>query len=557
MREQDGERMTITARDLTAEGKGVGRPVEGGSVVFCEDLLPGETGVCHITAVQSKYREGRCEKRLSDSPDRRAPICPDYDRCGGCSLQHLDYAAGLLAKTTRIAEALIRIGRLDPDTVRGALRPAIGMETPTHYRNHMQYPAAILPSADGTPELRIGLYGKGTHDVVPIDTCVIAHPACESIRRAVLAYFARPQTPATPSALLRRLIVRVGENTGDVMALLQWDAASPADPISGLADLPAFLAERLAADQAILLAGSSGAPALSVSPSGAPALSAPPSGAPALSAPPSGAPALDAKPWVLRSLLHARTPESGRDPARADLRPENLTVAYGSETIRERVGDREYEISPLSFFQVNTKQTRALYDTLRRMAGEAFPSDAAGCRIPEGEWPVTVDESGIVRTAIACHPAKPIPVLLDLYCGAGTIGLYLSSAAGEIVGVETAESAVRDARRNAALNHVSNTHFCAARAEDIPLSDYPAAPSLVVLDPPRKGCAPQLLEKVLALAPSSILYVSCDPATLARDLALLVPRGYALREIRPVDMFPWSGHVETVVLMSREEQTKA
>ncbi|MDD4095242.1 MAG: class I SAM-dependent RNA methyltransferase, partial [Oscillospiraceae bacterium] len=175
--------------------------------------------------------------------------------------------------------------------------------------------------------------------------------------------------------------------------------------------------------------------------------------------------------------------------------------------IEERIGPRRYFISPESFFQVHTAQAERLYDTVMKFFEQATSIDT----------------------------------VLDLYCGTGSIGLHLSARAHRIIGIESSAQAVEDARRNAQINAVPNAEFHVGLAEDY---DYESlnlqGPLTVVLDPPRKGCSPRLLEKLVALAPDHILYVSCDPATLARDLRLLIEKGYRPEAAQPVDMFPWT-----------------
>ena len=193
---------------------------------------------------------------------------------------------------------------------------------------------------------------------------------------------------------------------------------------------------------------------------------------------------------------------------------DKVVPVSGEPYIFDRIGDLTFRISPLSFYQVNPIQTKKLYDTVRRMAG------------------LTGRET-----------------VLDLYCGIGTIGLYLADQAAALYGVEIIPEAVRDAVENAERNHIDNAHFSVGASEDI-FKDLPEA-DVVILDPPRKGCDPSLLEGLIRQAPGRIVYVSCNPATLARDLKILAAGGFAVEEVQPCDMFAHSAHVETVVLLSR------
>ena len=193
------------------------------------------------------------------------------------------------------------------------------------------------------------------------------------------------------------------------------------------------------------------------------------------------------------------------------------TALYGDGYIEDILCGRRFRISPLSFYQVNRDQAQRLYEKAAEFAGGA-------------------------RT------------LLDLYCGAGTIGLTMADRAEKLIGVEIVKEAVEDARVNAALNGVANAEFICADAATAAarLRERGVAPDVVILDPPRKGCDEALIRTVAEMAPERIVYVSCDPATLARDCERLTARGYEVSSAAPFDLFPRTVHVETVVLLSRQ-----
>lgn len=195
-------------------------------------------------------------------------------------------------------------------------------------------------------------------------------------------------------------------------------------------------------------------------------------------------------------------------------------LLLGTPQIEERIGDLNFLISPNSFFQVNTRQTKVLYDLVKRMAT------------------LTGAET-----------------LFDLYCGTGTIGLYLAREAARVYGIEIVENAVLDAQENAERNQIENIRFIQGKSEtEAPkLADEGIHPDVIVLDPPRKGCDPALLEMIKNLSVPKVVYVSCNPSTLARDLKILREYGYQVQEVQPVDLFPGTGHVETVVLLSKGE----
>ncbi len=200
---------------------------------------------------------------------------------------------------------------------------------------------------------------------------------------------------------------------------------------------------------------------------------------------------------------------------------EKNKLLYGQDYITDYIGRYKFKISPLSFFQVNPVQTEVLYSKALEYAD------------------LTGNET-----------------VFDLYCGTGTISLFLSEKAGRVYGVETVPEAVADARENALLNNVENVEFIVGNAESVvpQLYEKGIKADVVVVDPPRKGCDRELLETLVKMMPERIVYVSCNPSTLARDLGFLSENGFAVNEVQPVDMFPWTPHVECVTLMSRVEK---
>lgn len=207
-----------------------------------------------------------------------------------------------------------------------------------------------------------------------------------------------------------------------------------------------------------------------------------------------------------------------REKGNVILGRKSLNV-HGAARIVEKIGDLQFSISPNSFFQVNSKQTEKLYDRIKEMA--------------------------------ALNGSETV---FDLYCGTGTIGLYLAKNAERVIGIESIGDAVLDARENAGLNQLENVTFHLGRAEE-ELARITKAenikPDLIILDPPRKGCEETVLNAINDLKTPRVIYVSCNPSTLARDLKIMTELGYVIKEVQPVDLFPGTGHVETVVLMER------
>ncbi|GAC44099.1 methyltransferase [Paenibacillus popilliae ATCC 14706] len=193
-------------------------------------------------------------------------------------------------------------------------------------------------------------------------------------------------------------------------------------------------------------------------------------------------------------------------------------ILWGSEYITDDIGDIAFKISARSFYQVNPVQTEVLYEKAVEYAGLSGQE-----------------------------------TVIDAYCGIGTISLFLARRAKRVLGVEIVEEAIADAHRNAELNGITNAEFAVGAAEDVipQWKERGLAPDVIVVDPPRKGCDPALLDTMLAMRPERIVYVSCNPSTLARDMRVLADGGYTMVEVQPVDMFPQTAHVEVVIGMQR------
>lgn len=212
-----------------------------------------------------------------------------------------------------------------------------------------------------------------------------------------------------------------------------------------------------------------------------------------------------------------------------NINTKRTNVIFGSETkvlwgegyIYDTIGEIRFAISAQSFYQVNPVQTKVLYET-----------------------------------ALAYADLQGHETVIDAYCGIGTISLFLAQKAKKVYGVEIVPQAIEDAKRNAQLNNMDNVEFIVGEAETI-IPQWKAqgmTADVICVDPPRKGCDPALLEAIIAMRPKRVVYVSCNPSTLARDLNILAEGGYQVKEVQPVDMFPQTAHVECVVLMSRVEK---
>lgn len=450
MRKNDLVELEITG--MTAQGAGVGH--WEGMAVFTPLTAPGDRARVRIVKVAKSYAFGKLEELLSPSPDRIEPDCPCFSQCGGCCYRHITYEAELRIKEARVRDALQRIGGFD----KLPLRPILGGNSRDGYRNK-----ALLPlgtKKDGS--LAMGFYAVNSHRIVDCSCCRLQpeefHRAMDAFREWAAAYGDPVYDEATHSGKMRRLYLRKGEETGQVLACVVVNG-------NGLHH-EAELVEAL--NRAV--------------------------------------------PGLASVVVN-----SNRERTNVALGKRCRTI-YGSDTIEDVLCGLTFQLSHLSFYQVNRTQAQRLYELAGRYAQ------------------LTGKE-----------------LLLDLYCGAGTIGLSMARQARRLIGVEIVPEAVENARQNAAVNHIENGEFfCGDAAEAARmLADRGERPDVIVLDPPRKGCSPDLVRTAAEFGPERIVYVSCDPATLARDLKLFAQLGYPPVEAAPVDMFPGTAHVETVVLLSK------
>lgn len=445
------DKVTVTFTDMTHNGAGVAKI--DGYTLFVDGGLPGEEAIVQVQKTKKQYGYARLLEVTSESRDRVNPACPIFLQCGGCQLQHLSYAGQLRQKQQRVEDALQKIGGFTSVAVQDIL----GMAEPWAYRNKAQVPVGTRK--DG---LVIGFYQKGSHDIVPMDACLIQDSvndhALQQVKAIVDACGVRAYDEAKHRGELRHIVVRSGQQSGELMVILVTRTKHLPGRKQIVRDITSQIPQVYA---------------------------------------------------IVQNINPHKTNTIFGDETR---------VLWGRDVIYDSIGSIRFAISARSFYQVNPSQTRVLYETALRFA--------------ELEGSETV---------------------VDAYCGIGTISLFLAQKAGHVYGVESVEEAVEDAKQNAALNKLENVTFQAGRAEDvIPrwMKDGVRG-DVMVVDPPRKGCDQTLLDTMLHMEPRRIVYVSCNPATLARDLRVLTDGGYQLQDVQPVDMFPQTMHVECVVKLTK------
>lgn len=429
---------------LTSEGAGVCRIC--GRAVFVPRAIPGERWRIRIVKVTKTAVYGRGEELLSASPERVEPVCPNFGRCGGCSFLHMSYKAELRYKLERVNDAFKRIGGLELCAER-----IIGSETVEGYRNKS---IVAVGEAENGPVA--GFYRSGSHDIVPVERCLLQSDEASACARSVTGWMKRRGVRAG-SGGVRHVYTRRARDGAALCCVVTGRRFSPA--------LARTLVESLRR----------------------------------------GCPGLVG---VVECL--------NRSESNTVLSGEFRTL-WGSSALTDVLCGSEFELSPQAFYQINPPQAERLYEL------------AVDYALPE-----------------------PGGMVLDLYCGAGTISLALARRAGQVIGAEIVPEAVENARRNAARNGIGNAEFICADAGDAArlLSERGIRPDAIVVDPPRKGMSEEALRQVAKMQPKRIAYVSCDPATLARDLKRLTELGYVPQKAVAVDMFPKTAHVETVVLLT-------
>ena len=336
--------------------------------------------------------------------------------------------------------------------------PIIGMEEPWRYRNKAQFPFGMNKNG----EIITGFYAGRTHDIIENADCLLGvqenRGILEIIKAFMKEYRIRPYDEKSHQGLVRHALIRKGFKSGEIMVCLV---------ING---------KRLPHGEELVkrLSAVSGMTSISY------------------------------------SINEEKTNV---------IMGKEIVNLYGPGYITDSISDVTYQISPLSFYQVNPVQTEKLYGTALEYAGLTGK---------ETVW--------------------------DLYCGIGTISLFLAQKAKKVYGVEIVPQAIEDARRNARLNGMENVEFFVGKAEEVLPEQYEKNQiyaDVIVVDPPRKGCDQMCLDTILKMRPERVVYVSCDSATLARDLRYLVDGGYEVKKVRGCDMFPQGGHCETVVKLER------
>lgn len=492
--------LTIRIEDMGVDGEGIGKV--DNIPLFVKDALIGDVVSVKIMKMKKNYGYARLLEILEPSKDRVTPPCEFHRSCGGCQIQALSYEKQLEFKQRKIRNNLKRIGGFSEEMLEQVMEPIIGMDEPYHYRNKAQFPVG----RDREGRTVTGFYAGRTHTIIPNRNCLLGMPMNEKILETVLSFMEKyriePYDEKTNRGVVRHVLTRYGHTTKEWMVCL----------VINRTKLP--YADALV-EELVKLEGMTSI-SININQKNTNVILG------------EKVETLWGSPYIT-DYIHLRTG--------ADWQVEGDGIAY--------------RISPQSFYQVNPIQTEKLYSTALAYAG------------------LTGEES-----------------VWDLYCGIGTISLFLAQRAKQVYGVEIVPQAIADAKENAKLNGITNAEFFVGKAEEVlpefyermrrgdsgissgissgvsgaEVSDMDAAtdvqmltPDVIVVDPPRKGCDTKCLETIVQMFPKRVVYVSCDSATLARDLKFLCENGYEVKRVRGCDMFGQTVSVETVVRLSKGE----
>lgn len=457
--------VTVEITDIGVSGEGIGHV--DGYTLFIKDAVIGDVVEAKVMKAKKNYGYARLMKVITPSEYRVEPKCAFARRCGGCQIQEMSYDRQLVFKDQKIRGNLERIGGFTKEQIDAVMQPVVGMEHPFGYRNKAQFPFGT--DKEGNPIT--GFYAGRTHDIIANTDCALGVEQNKEILEIILQYMRENKIKSydekTGKGLIRHALIRYGFKTKEIMVCLVVNGKK----------LPK--AERLI-EKLIQIEG-------------------------------------------MTSITIS--PNTRRDNV---IMGDSYEILWGQGYITDYIGNVKYQISPLSFYQVNPVQTEKLY---------GLALEYADLKGDETVW--------------------------DLYCGIGTISLFLAQKAKKVYGVEIVPQAIDDAKENAKINALDNAEFFVGKAEEV-LPEYyaeyerehngeTAHADVIVVDPPRKGCDETLLETIVKMQPEKVVYVSCDSATLARDLKYLCANGYEIRMCRGVDQFPQTVHIETVVLLSHKK----
>lgn len=483
--------------DFATDGRGVLKA--DGIVCFTEGGVIGDTVLAEATKRKKNFAEGKVREILAPSPDRVPSDCPHFGLCGGCDFREYAYEAQLDWKRSLVESVLRKIGGVSDVSV----ERIAGAERRVHYRNNVQFPVRVV---DG--RVRLCFFRKRSNRVVPVGACLLVPESVNALIPDLEAAIEAAGIPVEEAegersvggGVLRHIGVRISAS-GALCLIAVVNAHVPER------------GERLVAEIA--------------------------------------------RRGLLERFRIASVYENVHAGADQTFGRE-WNLLYGAREWEEELLGRRFLLSPASFFQVHREQAEVLYRWALEFAFSeevSVPGTGGGAGSRSGfaaSDAVREDAGGFAAPEKAVKRRD----LLDLFCGVGSIGLCAAECVNRLVGIEIVPEAVEHARRNAALNGIRNASFYAGACEKLlatVLRDF--SPEVVILDPPRAGAEEKVLRALAEKSPQRIVYVSCNPGTLARDVRFLLASGYGLKKVRVVDLFPYTTRVECIALIQRGKST--
>ncbi len=468
-----------------------GRLVVEGEKAVVKNCLPGQKISFAVNKLKNGKAEGSLMEVLERSPlELRCGNCRSYGYCGGCSYQSLLYPAQLDMKMNQVKRLV------DSVCKDYQFEGILGSPVEWGYRNKMEF--SFGDEYKGGP-LALGLHKKGSfHDILTVDDCAIVDRDYNHILRCVLDYCTElgmtHYHKLTHRGYLRHLLVRKAVKTGEILInIITTSQAEELQPDHGSMNASGNTSGTETLPPQNVDSGQKGTPVEEIWT------------------------ALVGKlleltlQGTITGILHTSN-DSLADVVKSD----RTELLYGHDYIFEELLGLKFKITTFSFFQTNSLGAEVLYSKVREYVGETREKN-----------------------------------IFDLYSGTGTIAQLLAPVAGKVTGVEIVEEAVEAAKENAALNGLNNCEFIAGDVLKV-VDELKDKPDIIVLDPPRDGIHPKALEKIIDFGVDRIIYVSCKPTSLIRDLEVLQARGYKVEKVCAVDMFPQTVHVETVVLLNKK-----
>jgi len=423
--------------------------------IFIPGAIKGEKIRIHIVKVLSSHAYGKIIEIIEKSKKRvLSDDCKTYVRCGGCNLRHIDYEETLNIKENVVKNLVNKSLSKNVEVLK-----TIGMGNPYNYRNKAQYPIGI---DNNTGKPVIGVYARRSHDIIPMEKCAIQTELSEEIVKYLYEYIIKNNIEVynekTGTGILRHIVIRSGFRTDEIMCILVLNEKE----IPNEKELVDILINKF--------------PNIKT---------------------------------IIKNINRKNT--------NVILGNESITLC-GEGYITDYLDEYIFNISPMSFYQINPIQTEVMYNKAIELAN--------------------IDE-------------KTDLVALDLYCGIGTIGIFISKYFKKVYGIEIVEQAIQDAKNNAKINDIDNIEFICGDVEDVLtelIEERKITPDVVFVDPPRKGLDNTTIDNIIKIKPKKVIYISCNPATLIRDLAKL-EEVYNINVVQPIDMFPYTHHIESICLL--------